>query len=118
MSLSSIWSEFRSWWSGTTIGQEIDAAGAATLKELEVILPAALETIVESTAAALLPGITSGASTADIIAAGIAAAEAAFKSADATVASTTVSTFVSTLHNAVTTQNAAGAVTSSGSGAA
>lgn len=111
MSISTIWQEFKTWWTGTTIGQEIDAAGASALAELEAIGPTELLSIVESTSAAILPGITAASSTSSIISAGIDAAEAAFKAAGATVASTTVSTFVSTLHSSITAQQVAGAVT-------
>ena len=111
MSISTLWTEFKNWWTGTTIGQEIDSAGEAAETELDAIAPTALLSIVESTSAAILPGVTSGAATADIISAGITAAETAFKAAEATVASTTVSTFVSTLHSSISGQQAAGAVT-------
>lgn len=111
MSLSSIWQEFTAWWEGTAIGKEIDSAAGAALSELEAIAPTALTAVTEATAGAILPGITSGGSVSEIMAAGIAAAEAAFKTQAATVSATTISTFTSALHNSVATQVAAGAVT-------
>lgn len=111
MSIHSLWTEFTTWYKGTVLGQEIDAAGAAAKKEIGEILPAALLSIVESTSAAILPGILAQSSTASIISAGIAAAETAFEAQDAKVASTTISTFVSTLHTTITAQQAAGAIT-------
>lgn len=111
MSISTVWTEFKAWWEGTTIGQEIDAAAAAALKELEVLAPSILLSVTESTASPILAGLTAGNSTAEIISAGISAAEAAFASAGSSVASTTVSTFVSTLHNSISAQVSAGAVT-------
>jgi hypothetical protein len=98
------WNKLEAWWAGTTIGQEVDSAAKAALSELEAIGPGALETVVEATASAILPGITGGASTATIIANGITAAEAAFKTAEASVSSTTVSTFVSALHSSISAQ--------------
>jgi hypothetical protein len=111
MSISTLWSEFKTWWEGTTIGQEIDAAGEATAKELESIAPADLETIVATTSTAILSGLAASSPTAAIISAGITAAENAFKAAGANVASTTVSTFTSALHNSITAQQSAGSVT-------
>jgi hypothetical protein len=111
MSISTLWTEFKTWWEGTAFGQEADAAVKAAEAELEALTPSALLAIVESTSAAILPGITGGGATAAIISDGIAAAEAAFKAQSAQVASTTISTFVSTLHSSITAQQAAGAVT-------
>ena len=111
MSIATLWSEFVTWWKGTTIGQEIDAAGAATVKELEAIESTTLENIVVTTSTAILSALTSSSPVATIISDGITAAEAAFKAAGAQVADTTVSTFVSALHNSISTQQTAGAVT-------
>ena len=91
----------KTWWEGTTIGQDIDAAAKAAIAELEAITPADLATVAESTAAAMLPALTAGGSLSAIMSAGVLAAEAAFKVAGANIASTTVSTFVSSLHNTI-----------------
>ena len=77
-------------------------SGRVTSRKQTWVIPGkrrstALLAIVESTSAAILPGIVAGGGTASIISAGIAAAEAAFKAQATQVASTTVSTFVSTL---------------------
>lgn len=111
MSISTLWTEFTTWWKGTSIGTEIDTAGKATLTELEAVAPAVLESVTASTATALLTGITAGSSTSAIIAAGIDAAENGFKAAGASVAATTVSTFTAALHSSVVTQTAVGSVT-------
>lgn len=110
MSIATLWTEFKAWWSGAVIGQEIDAAASSAKTELESISEADMATIAESTATGIITGLASGG-TAAAIASGIAAAEAAFKAAGTQVATTTLSTFVSTLHNSVVTQQAAGAVT-------
>lgn len=102
--LATWWNMFADWWEGTTIGQEVDAAGKAAIQELEQVTPADLESAVETTAGAMLPVLTGGGSVGDIIAAGVTAAEAAFKSAGTQLSATTLSTFVSTLHNSVVTQ--------------
>jgi hypothetical protein len=109
--LTTWWNQLSSWWAGTTIGSEVDAAAKAAISELEAIAPSALKNIVESVATAILPGITGGAATGLIISAGITAAEAAFKNEETTVSSTTVSTFVSSLHNSITAQQAVAAAT-------
>jgi len=112
MSISKLWSEFKTFWQGTVIGKEIDAAAAAAKTELESITAADLETIASATATGILGGLATGG-TAGAISAGITAAETAFKAAGAQVSATTISTFASTLHNSIVTQQAAGAVTAS-----
>jgi hypothetical protein len=89
------------WWEGTTIGKEIDAAAKAAIAELESITASDLATAAEHTAAAMLPVLATGGSLSAIMAAGALAAEKAFLAAGADVASTTVSTFVSSLHNTI-----------------
>lgn len=111
MSISSIWSEFKSWWNNTTIGQEIDEAGTAAENELATLVPEVLLSVTESTAAPIISGLASGSATSAIIAAGIDAAEAALKAASSSLTSTTISTFVSSLHNSITNQTAAGLIT-------
>ena len=111
MSLKTLWTEFTTWWKGTTLGAEVDSAGKAAATELEALAPTALLAIVTATSAAILPGITGSVATASIISAGITAAEAAAKTEGADLASTTISTLVSTLHSSITAQAAAGAVT-------
>lgn len=110
MSISTLWQEFRIWWSGTTIGNEIDAAGEAAKTELASIGEAQLATVAESTATGILTGLASGG-TAGAIASGLAAAETAFKAAGTTVTTATLGTFVATLNSSIATQQAAGAVT-------
>lgn len=117
MSISSVWQEFSTWWKGTKLGSEIDAAGKATLAELEALAPGIVESVAETTSTALLGGISASSPVADLMAAGVAAAEAAFKAAGAQVASTSITTFVSALHNSVVTQSAAGNVTPATPGA-
>jgi hypothetical protein len=112
-SLSSWVSNVVTWWEGTTIGQEIDAAAKAAITELESLTASELESITENTASAMLPVIASGGSVPSIIAVGLTAAEAAFKTSASKVASTTVSTFVATLHNSISAQQPAPAAPAS-----
>jgi hypothetical protein len=104
MSIKTFFEKVKAWWENTTIGQEVDKAAEAAKSEIDLILPADLKIVVETTVTALLTAITASNSTAAVISAGIGAAEEAFKSVGASVASTTLSTFVSTLHNTVVTQ--------------
>lgn len=102
--LEGILSGFKTWWKGTTIGQEIDSAGQSGLTELEALAPEVLDTVAQATSAGLLTAIASGGNVAAILSAGATAAETALKTAGVSVASTTVSTLVSTLHNSVMAQ--------------
>lgn len=111
MSIGSLWKEFDTWWDGTAIGEEINAAAASALAELEAVAPDVLKVVTSSTATAILTGLAASNPTSAIIAAGIEAAEASFKAQSITVASETISTFAASIHNSVTTQQSAGAVT-------
>ena len=76
MSIGSLWKEFDTWWDGTAIGEEINAAAASALAELEAVAPDVLKVVTSSTATAILTGLAASNPTSAIIAAGIEAAEA------------------------------------------
>ncbi len=122
--ISDLWNDFVTWWTGSSIGKAIDADAQAAISELESIGASQAETAGLTIAEAALGGLASGGA-AGAFAAGIAAAPAALNTAEKNISNATINTLVSSVVNQIqaqqsgaTSQTGNVTTTSSSSGAA